>query len=427
MSFDIQLALAFSGILALVPLGAGLIWAARALALFRHGYSWGLRALDGLGWLILVGSLLTIAVSLLHVGVLMAAVIFPMILLITWGWKRRGDRLQVLWALGSAARAGLPFSPGLRSLAHERKGWLGVRLIRFADLVDQGVPVPVAAAQSIHRLTFDGDVALHVHWRLQAMSDLFQDQDPDGDETEKILMKLSEIALYSLIMVAAFIGVCGYLGLRVVPDLNALLAGQPRPAPLAWFSAATGWLVSQTGSMALAGMLGLSGLVISGVTTFVFLRHLQMLPRDLPLLSRWGQPLDRARLLAALALALHKQQPLTGMLAYLSENYPKSRWRRRLRQALSGIGRGEDWLTCLRAARLVSAGDLELLRAAERTGSSAWALRELAHAVRRRYLYRLKWWHQLVAPAVVVLWGGAVATLTLVVIMPLAQMIGDFL
>lgn len=406
--------------------GAALIWATRALEVFHRRATVGLRLLRRFGWLLfLVGGAVatgSLLITVTPVAVLLASIVF----LLSWGWKRRGDRRQLLWAIGTAARGGLPLAPAIRALAEERGSMFHRRLQRLANALDQGIPLPQAVTATIGRTTADGDVELAVCHRFHALADILPDHQSDADATDVARLKVMESLLYFAALFCLLIQMLLFSSVYLLPQFQAMLRefGITRlPRPLGSWIRFVQWLQDITPSWALGIVFGNLIILIVLFIVLIFLHHLHVMPRNVWLVSRLGQPLDRARILEALALIVQRGESLPEGLRFLADIYPKRLWRSRLQAAARAINAGQDWAEGLRAGKILSPGQLALARAGAGAGNLAWVFRELAGTLRRRYTFRLRLLIQTITPVVIVVFGLLFGCIALLVFVPLTELI----
>jgi type II secretory pathway component PulF len=87
------------------------------------------------------------------------------------------------------------------------------------------------------------------------------------------------------------------------------------------------------------------------------------------------------------------------------------------------VEQGADLWHTLRAVKLLTPAEAELMETSEKVGNRPWAIGQLAMCKRRRMRRRLEWLSQLIEPFAVLLLGGVVFTFCLAVFVPLLKMI----
>ena len=145
--------------------------------------------------------------------------------------------------------------------------------------------------------------------------------------------------------------------------------------------------------------------------------YIGILPNKIPL-GPLRRGWETGPLLRNLALFAEAGQPLAPALDLLGHEH-SSRWmRRRLIKAAQLLDSGEPLGVALRRARLLSATNAGLVRAAEQAGNLAWGLRTIADSNERRLAYRWNAIAQVGLPLATLLVGGYVFIVALAQFVP---------
>jgi type II secretory pathway component PulF len=156
---------------------------------------------------------------------------------------------------------------------------------------------------------------------------------------------------------------------------------------------------------------------------YAVLRYIGLIDLDLPGIGWLMRRYHAAAILDALALATEHDRPIRETIAILARGYPRWWIRGKLVRVWQDVDRGDDWCASLHRNHLIGQAEYGLLQAAQRVGNLPWALREMAAGTRRRLVYRLQAWIQILFPLVILVYGAVMAVLAAGLFMPLAVLI----
>ena len=122
-------------------------------------------------------------------------------------------------------------------------------------------------------------------------------------------------------------------------------------------------------------------------------------------------------------MATDHDRPIRETIAILARGYPRWWIRAKLIRVWQDMDRGEDWCVSLRRRRLIGQAEYGVLQAAQRVGNISWALHEMAAGTRRRLVYRIYAWFQVLFPLVIFAYGAVVAVIVVALFMPLVVLI----
>jgi type II secretory pathway component PulF len=411
------IAIAPVAVLTTVVFGAALVWVthyAEKRGLERPGLG-RLRGARYCGYALFALGSLTIAASLLHVGALLLAAVAVAALFMTAIVYRRSQREMLFWSIGCAARRGLPLADAVRALADVH----GPRCERVAENLESGLSLSTAIGSVYSFPSIDTAMAVRTASRYGGLERLSQVITPD-EYTERITVDRAAVALlYALIVVLALTAVASFIFARILPLLDEMqlqLLGDIDPAQAGMVNWLGFW--DRHGSTVLNVLVPAALLLLMAI-----LHYLGILSPNMPLFNRFGLPLDRACLMQSLATALEGHRPLNESLRFLAVSFPKTLWGSRLHNAADQIEQGKDWLASLRQARLLSNADVPVLRAAQAARNLPWAWRELAGALRRRYVHRQHLTFQTILSLSLLTLGSMVFVTTVTVFAPLIRLI----
>jgi general secretion pathway protein F len=160
---------------------------------------------------------------------------------------------------------------------------------------------------------------------------------------------------------------------------------------------------------------------------YLLLHVLGWLPWEIPFLDRLTKALDAGVALRSMAWLVERGKPLHTAVEVTARSYHKYWFRRRLRGAVWDMSNGMPWAAALHARRIISAGDSQLLAAAERVGNIPWALRLVADSGERRLLYRLQGAMHVLYPLVIVAISIAVAIYAFAFFLPIVVILNHML
>src|SRR5262249_38138959 len=156
---------------------------------------------------------------------------------------------------------------------------------------------------------------------------------------------------------------------------------------------------------------------------FAVARYAGLTRWDPPVLRRISRPLDQALILRTLAESVDRRSSLADTLDVLATQYPKSYIRLLLQGAFRDIDQGADWCDALSRNGLLPAAEAAVLKAAQRAGNLAWAMREMADRLSRKFTARLTACLSVGFPAVIIAFGLVMAWFAIAMFYPIAKLI----
>ena len=127
--------------------------------------------------------------------------------------------------------------------------------------------------------------------------------------------------------------------------------------------------------------------------------------------------------LRCLGIAAEAGRPLSGVCETLVDGFPREDAKRRIEHVQDAIETGGSCWDALRREQLIRDRDAELLSVAERIGNLAWALRESADSIERRWRYRWESVQILLQVVVVVICGAGVLCFAVAFFLPLVDLL----
>jgi type II secretory pathway component PulF len=333
---------------------------------------------------------------------------------------RAGQR-NLLLNLAVASERLIPLTTALEAFAADRRGGLGSRAVVLAEYLRRGWSLP-DALQSIGWLVPRESLVLvrvgHDTGSLPAALRLAADT---MNRSEPIWDQVAARCYYLFATMSFAIGILTLVMLKIIPAFEKIFMdfGVQLPPRTATLIAVTHAII---GFPPFAFLMVMLECAVFFLAVYAFLRWLGV-PMTLPGTGWFTRRLDTARILRSLALAVRQGRPLTPVLELLALRYPNHGIRSRLRRALEEIRSGKHWGESLQRQKLLKAGELGVLQAAERLGNFAWALDEMADACERRLIYRIQAMLQVVFPAAIVVYGLVVMFVIVALFDPLVALI----
>ncbi len=398
-------------------LGAALLWAVKLAYVGRRAISDDLvkRLMLLAGWLLLLTGTVGVVVGLSGpfapvplLGSVVAAI----------GYFKymTAERRALLWALAVAAEKGIPLEQAARAFADERGVQIGVRVSRLADMLEAGVPLPLALDLSRNPLPADAVLAARLGQVTGRLGPALRMSLRHSEMFDRTLREAFGQLGYLVGIVLAGTIVVQFTMLKIVPvyakmfyEFDLLLP------PLTQWLVASAVPAIYAFPLVCAALLALLALLLSH-----FVRWSRY---ELPGLNRFWIRSDGALVLRALSFAVQQGQELGPAVRLLAEQYPRPSVARRLERAAAGIDRGVPWCDALRAERLVTAADAALLQAAQRAGNLTWALEELSEGSLRRWAFRWKIFVDIAFPFAILALGLVVMFIVVGLFLPLVSLI----
>ena len=368
-------------------------------------------------WLAVIGAIvgicgLTPIIFLLLGGVLVVG-------LMVWIRLRRAEHRALVGAIAMAARRGVPIAEMARAYAGECTSGTRSRAMDLAEMVERGVPLDAAAVRAWLWLGTGTHTALRTGCALGALGSTLANEQKSGREIDEVLRPIAPRLWYLAVLLNVGILIVTFVMLKIIPVFDRMFADFELPLP-----AATVLLINAARFVVDLGPLSLLVFAaMSAVLLVVTLIYIGALPRSLPVLDRIFRRYDGAVVLRNLAVAAERGVPLPAALELVGNVYPLRPVRRWVLAAAKRAAAGSSWCDSLRATGLISRTDAAVLRAAERSGNLAWAMREVADGLVRREVYRWQWWLNILGPLTVGALGVCVALIVIPLFLPLIALI----
>ncbi|MGQ9574731.1 MAG: type II secretion system F family protein [Thermoguttaceae bacterium] len=316
---------------------------------------------------------------------------------------RRARQQALLATLAVAAERMIPLGSMLRAWAADRADGGTGAIHQAASRLEAGAALPEALAGLRSLVPRHALVTLRVGQRTGRLVQALRDAARMQTGTEALWTQLSA-KLFYFGMLGQFVGLfLLFMAMRITPAFEEIFRDfhVQLPAVTRVFTDGGFWMVEYLWAWYLP---------LFCVFAYLMVWALAGWEASLPVLRRLTRRLDTAAVLDALALAAEGQRPLSEALGVLADHYPNSGVRSRLRRAAAAVQAGADWAEALSRRRLLPQADLAVLRAAQRLGNLAWALRELAESNRRRFAYRAFALLQLLFPLLILGIGLVIMT-----------------
>ncbi|MDP6445597.1 MAG: hypothetical protein QGG36_08255 [Pirellulaceae bacterium] len=355
------------------------------------------------------------SVMMLHVLAIVLLVALLLVLLISLHRHFLAERDALVWMLGACAERGIPLVEVARSFSLEHDNGTGRRAKRLAGLLERGVPVPSALAQSGCVHSVDAELALQLGAELNVLGPAIRTISCENRDASGLLHTIVDKVIYFNAVLAVIAGAKIFLVMKIVPAMNAVLIDfDLQPPPITSFvlqNSFDGILFLILGAPLI--LLCLCGAVVS------VLHYVGLLPRDLPGLGWLTCRYDGARVLRSLGVAVRQERGLGNALRLLAARFPRESVRLQLTRAGTMCNNGIHWCDALHRVGLIGKPDAVVLATAERNNNLAWALEEMADSAIRRVAQRSRSVFNIVFSAAFLLLGTMVLILCLSVMAPL--------
>jgi len=410
--------------LSLLVLGVSLLWyrswrrQRRSAGPFLK--EWGVFTV--LGWsLLLVGSLAIAATTALFFSPIMLMV-GAIVIISGIVQYRRSEVRYLVWSLAMAAKRDIPLEKAARAFASERgDGILAAMARRLAEYLDAGMPLSVAMARSGVWGSADMRLAADLGQRTGSLGASLESAVDRAVALDNTLGSTLAKFTYLSWIVTVIVGIVTFLMLKIIPTFQEMFEEFGLELPtITHLIMYVSRLAANYWYLLFPLMAALIGMTILGLLSYIGVPVHQ-----LPIIRHFARPVDNARILGLLAVAVQKKRSIPESLLLLASLAPYSWSRERLASAAERIEGGQHWPEALRHCRLISQSQAALLQAAERTGNLGWALEELADAVLRRTALRAQATLHVVFPACLIAFGICVLLIAAGILMPLFSLIGN--
>ena len=364
------------------------------------------RILTFVGTLLLMSGVLGLLIGMSSGMAVVNGLMIAVAIVSTVRWLRKSNCEGLFWALTVAAEKNVPLHQVSWAFASDRSNTLGTRAWRLGDLLQHGTPLPLAIEQARLAATFDLRLAARVGQILGCLPKTLREGLESEQSIQKQLRPITDHFMYLIALGFVIAANFVFMIWRILPSVNKI---------------AQEYDVDLNGSMTQLLLdispeledriviLSLGSALVGG--TFLLLFLTRFLPTNLVGIHWITLPLDRTRVMRAIAWCVAAGRPLLPALQALAELYPRYGIGRRLSKAANEMKNGSHWAECLLRARLIRRSDVAVLRATEQAGNLEWGLREMADRNLRTLHYRLEWWRTMLVPVSISLAGIFVAAI----------------
>lgn len=382
------------------------------------------HVLNILGWLLLVCGVVGVAFGLAHVAATIIVVIGLINVVLAARFFFRIERETVIPHLATAAERGIPLPVAARAYSMDRGDGGAARALILADLLERGVALPDALDESGHAFRLGPALAVGVGSDLGCLNRSLRMLNEANDTLVESIRSLNDRIVYLSWIVMWNCAILLFLSWRILPTIQKVLQefGLTASPHVVWASDIAIYVSSHPLAPLFVGAVVL--LLLAGLV-FMLIFHLELWPRELPMLGWLTLRYDAAWVLRALSWGVAAERPIRDTLDSIQKRACRSHLRRRIRQALVALEQGRPWTHALQDVGLLRGGDAAVIDAAQRAGNLAWALEELADGQLRRLGYRLRLVTSILLPIVVILIGLLVFGIATAVLGPLFQLISS--
>lgn len=338
-------------------------------------------------------------------------------------WQRRRHREgQLLWLLALAVQNNRDLAKEvhqhattwtgnhacrLRDLAKNlRMGTsLADSLVLSRDLVPHWVLTSIRTASESGTLTsvLPECATQHLDW----MKDRFRFGSP------------STLIVYALGYLSITFAIVTFLMYYIVPKYISIWNGFGTELPKL-----TERMIEFSNFVSGAGLIAVPLLPIVFLT-LLYMDHIGWRNIRLRIFGRLYTKWDSGNVLRHLSRTVAQGKPMGHGLVALANSYHRPSIAELLARVYTEVESGKDCWEGLRKARFINRREVAVIKAAERTGNLAWALRELATVREKRLLHRLDTVLVILRPLTVLAVGVLVAFISLAMLMPMVGLIGD--
>jgi type II secretory pathway component PulF len=323
---------------------------------------------------------------------------------------------SLLWAMAIAAERGLPLAPAALAFADQFGSGFRWRVQKLADALNQGETLPQAIDSAPGLLSREAVVLVKAGWTSGRLAEGLQLAASARQSRKAAWGNVAASLGYLIVVVTAMISIIFYVMYWVIPKFEAIFKdfGMALPALTIFTIQVSHFLIKYAFVWVLLLLAALVALPMGLLNLFQL---------DAPLFDRLFRRRHSALVLRALALTVKGGKPIPVALATLSNQYPSSWIRARLRQVSGDVQQGTDWVEALRGRGLIRPAEASVLDTAQRVGNLEWALQELATSADRKLGYHLQFWLQLLFPVAVIVMGLVVFVVAVAYFSPLVSLI----
>lgn len=288
--------------------------------------------------------------------------------------------------------------------SEDESGRQSFRLLRLAELLQAGTPLPNAIEQVRDILSDEDVLAIRFGFQSGTLSATIRDQlDQPVSPFEYGSLRVRNLFPYLTIVLIVSSFIVTFFMIKIVPVLRQIFAEFDIQAPssLAW-NASVSSVVANYWFVFALGLLGLWLVVFmpwpGRRVRLWFTSNFFRPARDLRFAS----------VLQNLSVAAKAGRPISGALSTLARYHFDPVLRNQLLFIRNELDHGASVWHSMGAVGLLSDPEMRALESSERVGDRVWVLQQLAQLKRRRTRWRFARWAELALPAIVLILGAFV-------------------
>ena len=375
--------------------------------------------LSVIGWCLMLMGMLGVSHFLMPAGLgLLHWFALVIVLLMALNRSRNEKRQALLQMLALAVRRQIPLASAAAATADETGGKIGRQCEELALRLQRGDRLDRALQTLPGVLPRRSRPLVHLGLETGCLDAALEEATAERDPTSILGQWMTQLLYFAALLFVAT-SVLMFVMIKIVPAFKTIFEDFGTELP-----AITQLLIDlSTLFVNYWYLFSPFWLLLMGLLIYSVLLYLGWIDWEPPFLNRVTDRFDTATILRGLAVVAEAQRPLLHGVQALTAVYPKDRIRRRLAQVAGEMALGVDWCDSLWANRLISATDAGLLRAAEKVGNLAWALRMAADSHERRLAYRLRLLLEVGSPMALLAIAMTVAFVVVALFMPLIKII----
>ncbi|MGO8744873.1 MAG: type II secretion system F family protein [Thermoguttaceae bacterium] len=340
------------------------------------------------------------------------------VLLTSFQRWRLANQYGLLWAMATAAERGIPLIPAIDAFAEDRRQF-GGRARRLAALLRAGWALPDALMQVRGPLPREDLLMIRVGQETGALARALRQTVSAAESRQMLWGETAGKLAYVLALPVFAMGILIFIMIKIVPAYIKIFQDFGADLP-----PVTVVMITVSNAVVNYWYLGMPIYFLFWcLLGYAALRYIGLIDTDLPGMGWLMRRYHVAAILDALALTTEQDRPIRETIAILARGYPRWWIRGKLFRVWQDVDRGEDWCASLHRSHLIGQAEYGVLQAAQRVGNLPWALREMAASTRRRLVYRLQAWLQILFPLVILVYGAVVAVIVVGLFMPLIALI----
>ncbi len=330
----------------------------------------------------------------------------------------RAQQHALLWSMAICAEKNIPLGSAIEAFACESSGVINLKARKLATLLDSGVPLPEAIENVPGLLPQRALPIIRVGYESGALAKSLRQALSSSDALAPIWNSFFNRLLYIAMVIFFGLGILTFILIRIIPSFKKIFYDFRSDLP-----AITRLLMEIADIFLSSPLPALLILILLGLIIYSLICYFGWAPFYFPGLTRVMRRQHAAAILDSLALTAEYNRPLGASLTALAASYPQWSVRKKLKQVEKEVSQGKDWSESLCQQGLIKAVDKAVLQAAQRVGNLPWALHEMAGSNRRRLIYRLQAWLQLLYPPLIVCLGAGVLFIMVALFSPLIILI----